>query len=229
MVKVNTDVPLLTVTIISGQPLAWLGLQKVFESSNMIRVIGQPLQHIVTKTLITEHRPDVIILDTETERDIIGTIEHIRKFASTSKIVALGGFEDKDRMREAVECGVDGVILKIHPPGVVLAVIESLYPFSNNHARDQVDRGAPLDLGTPAQSQCVTTTQASAWPDALTEREREVIRLVGQGLSNKDIAYHLSIADSTVRHHLTSIFDKVGVPNRQKLMLHTHHFRFPPV
>ena len=58
--------------------------------------------------------------------------------------------------------------------------------------------------------------QPPAWPDALTEREREIIRLVGQGLSNKDIAYKLSISDSTVRHHMTSIFDKVGVPNRQK-------------
>jgi DNA-binding NarL/FixJ family response regulator len=59
--------------------------------------------------------------------------------------------------------------------------------------------------------------------------EREIIRLVAQGLSNKDIAYQLSISDSTVRHHMTSIFDKVGVPNRQKLLLHTHQFRSTPV
>jgi DNA-binding NarL/FixJ family response regulator len=64
-----------------------------------------------------------------------------------------------------------------------------------------------------------------AWPEALTEREREVIRLVEEGLSNKDIAYRLSISDSTVRHHMTSIFDKVGVSNRQKLLIHAHHFR----
>ncbi len=229
MIKVNTDVPLLTVAIISTQSLVWLGLQKILECSHNFRVVGQPLQRIATEMLKTEYRPDVIILDMETERDIRESIQRIRESIPTSKIVALGGFEDKDRMREAVECGVDGVILKVQPPGVVLAVIESLYPFSNNHERVQVDGGAPLDLGTPAQRQCVTSAQASGWPDALTEREREVIRLVGQGLSNKDIAYHLSIADSTVRHHLTSIFDKVGVPNRQKLILHTHHFRFPPV
>jgi DNA-binding NarL/FixJ family response regulator len=52
---------------------------------------------------------------------------------------------------------------------------------------------------------------------------------VKQGLSNKDIAYKLSISDSTVRHHMTSIFDKVGVPNRQKLLLHAHHVRSTPV
>lgn len=63
----------------------------------------------------------------------------------------------------------------------------------------------------------------------MTEREREIIRLVGQGLSNKDIAYQLSISDSTVRHHMTNIFDKVGVPNRQNLLLHVHHVCATPV
>jgi DNA-binding NarL/FixJ family response regulator len=63
------------------------------------------------------------------------------------------------------------------------------------------------------------------WPEALTARERKIIDLVEQGLSNKEIADKLSISDSTVRHHLTSIFDKVGVPNRQKLLVHAHQVR----
>ena len=75
----------------------------------------------------------------------------------------------------------------------------------------------------PLPVQSVPELLTTDWPDALTEREREVIKLVRQGLSNKDIAYQLSISDSTVRHHLTSIFDKVGVPNRQKLLVHAHH------
>jgi DNA-binding NarL/FixJ family response regulator len=83
-----------------------------------------------------------------------------------------------------------------------------------------------MGLGPPTVD---AATPPPAWPDVLTEREREIIRLVGQGLSNKDIAYKLSISDSTVRHHMTSIFDKVGVPNRQKLLIHTHQFRATPV
>ena len=65
-------------------------------------------------------------------------------------------------------------------------------------------------------------TNTQEWSQALTRREREIVQLVRQGLSNKDIAYRLSIRDSTVRHHMTNIFDKVGVSNRQKLMVHTH-------
>ena len=65
-------------------------------------------------------------------------------------------------------------------------------------------------------------TQPLDWPQTLTKREQEIVQLVGQGLSNKDIAHALSISDSTVRHHMTNIFDKAGVPTRQMLMVHTH-------
>ena len=86
-----------------------------------------------------------------------------------------------------------------------------------------------MGLEIPFTRKVESNPQLPAWPEALTEREREIIRLVGQGLSNKDIAYKLSISDSTVRHHMTSIFDKVGVPNRQKLLIHAHQFRATPV
>jgi DNA-binding NarL/FixJ family response regulator len=67
----------------------------------------------------------------------------------------------------------------------------------------------------------MTPTQAHQ-PDGLTEREREVVRLISEGLSNKDIANRLCISSITVRHHLTSIFDKLGVSNRQKLLIRAH-------
>jgi len=61
--------------------------------------------------------------------------------------------------------------------------------------------------------------------DSVTEREREVIRSEEQGLSNKEIADRLCISDSTVRSHLTNMFNKVGVRSRQKLLIHAHQFR----
>jgi DNA-binding NarL/FixJ family response regulator len=59
---------------------------------------------------------------------------------------------------------------------------------------------------------------------SLTEREREIIALIGQGLSNKDIADRLCISVITVRHHLTNIFDKLGVATRQKLLIRAHQY-----
>ena len=76
-----------------------------------------------------------------------------------------------------------------------------------------------------------TTTQASVratdqpsqrTESGITPQEREIVKLVVGGLSNKEIAARLHLADTTVRHHLTKIFDKLGVSNRQKLLIHAH-------
>ncbi|MBX3300730.1 MAG: response regulator transcription factor [Nitrospira sp.] len=224
----DTMVPALTIAIISSYHVVSLGLQQIFESRETPRFLVHPYQRMTPDVLLPEHRPDVVILDMETERDVIGAIKLMREAAPKIKILSFSGFEDKERMREAIEYGVDGVILKVQPPKVVLAAIDALYsPFHND--------AFPERNGTRFASQRevskihpTTETRPAVWPDALTEREREVIGLVRQGLSNKDIAYQLSISDSTVRHHLTSIFDKVGVSNRQKLLVHAHHIGSTP-
>lgn len=135
----------------------------------------------------------------------------------------LCGLEEKECTREAFAAGIDGIILKVQPPEVVLAVIESLYSSAKPQARVKQDHVDGLSLGSVFEK--VDSAPPPAWPEALTERKREIIRLVEQGFSNKDIAYKLSISDSTVRHHMTNIFDKVGVPNRQKLLIHAHYVR----
>lgn len=219
-------IPTITIAILSSQCLMRLGLQKILESSVNVPMVVHPYGR-TSDLLLLECRPDLFIVDLETERDALGTLMQIRETAPTSKIVLLCGLEDNDRMREAFATGVDGIILKVQPPEVVLAVIEALYAAAKApvlEPRGGVMRHEPLFTKTAE-----AMPQPSAWPEALTDREREIIRLVGQGLSNKDIAYKLSISDSTVRHHMTNIFDKVGVPNRQKLLVHAHHFRATPV
>jgi DNA-binding NarL/FixJ family response regulator len=223
----SVTIPTRTIAILSSQCLVWLGLQKILESSVTVPMVVHPYPGRTAELLRLECRPDLFIVDLETEHDALGTLTQIRDTAPTSKIVLLCGLEDKDRAREAFAAGVDGIILKVQPPEVVLAVIEALYAATKPPVlgpRGGVMRHEPRFTKTAD-----TTPQPPAWPEALTEREREIIRLVGQGLSNKDIAYKLSISDSTVRHHMTSIFDKVGVPNRQKLLVHAHHFRATPV
>lgn len=102
-------------------------------------------------------------------------------------------------------------------------MIEALYTPAQPQASGERDRAVELGFGPPVKTKSDADPPPPTWLDAVTEREREIIRLVGQGLSNKEIAYQLSISDSTVRHHMTNIFDKVGVPNRQNLLIHTHH------
>jgi len=221
----NAILPSLTIAIVSGHHLARLGLQRIFESRATRRIIVQQYQRITPDLSLPELRPDVFILDMETERDTMGAIRWIRTSSPTSKILLLSGFEEKNRMHEAFECGVDGVMLKIQPPEVVLAMIDSLSPSPCHHTHLVQDVMKGTDLKRTFISNPPIKRRYASWPDGLTEREHEIIKLLRQGLSNKDIAHALSISDSTVRHHLTNIFDKVGVPNRQKLLVHAQTVR----
>ncbi len=200
----------LKIAILSSQSFVWLGLKTILESSMAGSMVIHSYPGRTAELLASERRPDLFIVDVETEHDILGTVRQIRETAPPSKIVLLCGLMELGRVREVFAVGVDGIILNVQPPAVVRAVIEGLYPCTNSAAPVDLDGASRMDFGF-----------------SLTEREREIIELVGKGLSNKDIAHKLSISDSTVRHHLTSIFDKVGVPNRQMLLVHVHHGRAP--
>ncbi|MDF0665468.1 MAG: response regulator transcription factor [Nitrospira sp.] len=221
----STATPTLTIAILTSQRLIWFGLQKILERSTTLPMVLRPYPERTSDLFRAESRPDLFILDLGVERDAIDTITQIREAAPTSKVVLLCGLEDKDRAREAFTAGVDGIILKVQPPAVVLAVIETLYAAAKLPAPVERNGARGMSLGTDFLTKVEASPPPPVWPEALTEREREIIRLVGQGLSNKDIAHKLSISDSTVRHHMTSIFDKVGVPNRQKLLVYAHQVR----
>ncbi|HSA84564.1 MAG TPA: response regulator transcription factor [Nitrospira sp.] len=218
----------LTIAILSSQCLIRLGLKNILESSTIIQVVVLPHQKKLPDLLCADSRPDLFILDADAERHAVGILTQIRESAPTSKIVLLCGFGDKERTCEALAAGVDGIILKVQPPEVVLAVIESLYGSTKFPAGMGENHGDGLNNGLLSKKNAGSDRPPPAWPEALTEREREIICLVEQGFSNKDIAYKLSISDSTVRHHMTNIFDKVGVPNRQKLLVHAQYVRSAP-
>ncbi len=143
----SAAMPTLTIAILSSQCLVWLGLQKILESSVTVPMVVHPHLGRPSDLLPAESRPDVFILDLETERNVLGTIEHIRESAPTSKIVLLCGLEDQGRTREAFAVGVDGIILKVQPPEVVLAVIEALFALAKPMASLERDSAGKMGLG----------------------------------------------------------------------------------
>lgn len=224
MIGTSTATPVLAIAIVSSNCLVRLGLRTILENKEIGRSV-QMHQRMTPDVLLAERRPDVFVLDLETVRGVSGIINEIRESAPGRKIVLLCGFEDKGRACEEVALGVDGVILTVQPPEVVLATIEALYASIPHCARGNREGAVGGSFGIVASLVVDSATQLPAWPDTVTEREEEVISLVLEGLTNKEIAHRLCIADSTVRYHLTNIFDKIGVPSRQKLLVHTHRFR----
>ncbi len=211
------------VAIVSSNYLLRLGLQKIVEAETWIRLIGQSAHGPSLDATLTRERPQIVILDTETEDAVPELIRKIRLVAPGTKIILLAGLDEPDTTRQAFASGIDALVLKVQPSPVLIATIHHLthmgvalmLPIGN--ASTQTKHSHHPLSPTIAQPPISPT-----WSDGLTEREREVVRLIGEGLSNKDIANRLCISSITVRHHLTSIFDKLGVSNRQKLLLRAH-------
>ena len=212
------------VAIVTNNYLLRLGLQKIVDDEKWIRLVGRAAHAGNLDEILDNEQPHIVILDTEIGGAAPDLIQKIKRVAPRIKTILLSGFDDTECTRQALAAGVDGIVLKVQPSAVLIATINYLADSGGEVALPIGNRPTPLKLShTPAISTAPLTPPAlTKWSDGLTEREREVVRLISEGLSNKDIADRLCISSITVRHHLTSIFDKLGVSNRQKLLIRAH-------
>ena len=212
------------VAIVTNNYLLRLGLQKIVDDEKWIRLVGQAAHAGNLDEILTSEQPHIVILDTEIGGAAPDLIQKIKRVAPGVKTILLSGFDDTECTRQALASGVDGIVLKMQPSAVLIATINYLADSGREVVLPIGHSPAPLKLShIPAIPTTPPPPPApTKWSDGLTEREREVVRLISEGLSNKDIADRLCISSITVRHHLTSIFDKLGVSNRQKLLIRAH-------
>jgi DNA-binding NarL/FixJ family response regulator len=183
--------------------------------------VGQASTRAQAEEILTREKPHGLIIELEPEIGSTAFIQHMKTSFPAMKTVLLIGIEDMPYAREVCLSGVDGIVLKTQPPAVLLATIDYLYR-SLDAIIVREKRDVRHLVAGPSAVPCNTDLSMLKLPDKLTEREQEVIGLIGQGMSNKDIADGLHISPTTVRHHLTSIFDKLGVTTRQKLLILAH-------
>jgi len=148
--------------------------------------------------------PDVVLMDLQmSPMDGIETTRRVRDRYPGVEVVALTSFAEKERVRAALESGASGYLLKDSEAAEVAAAVRSAH-------RGEIQ----LD---PAVTRPLITELSSGGNDItslLTSRELEVLRLVGAGRANKEIAAELVISEHTVSRHLQNIFMKVGVTSR---------------
>lgn len=151
---------------------------------------------------IRRERPDVVVLDLEMPmRDGFACLDAIRRTGLPVKVVILTAFGDGGSLQSAWERHADGFALKTDPPRQTVATIR-------NVAHGQI-----------VFPHAIRQSAAGASPqrrplDRLTERERDVLRLLAEGLTNAQIAERLVVQESTVKFHVQNIFHKLGVANR---------------
>jgi DNA-binding NarL/FixJ family response regulator len=175
------------------------------ETDPSIQIVGEAedCQDAVRKA--TSLQPDVILMDLVMPHgDGIEAIAEIKRHNPDLKIVVLTTFGDESRVGAAMEAGANGYLLKDADGGALLQAV---------HAVRQGDM--PIH---PRVAQYIVRNFAkhngTNGNKSLTEREKEILQLVSQGLSNKAIAQILSLSAGTVKVHVSNILEKLGVSNR---------------
>ena len=193
--------------LVSNNQLLFSGLQAILSG---VTAVAMAHGNGDFDKAVGQAQPQLIILDMELHGNLTQLIHKIKETIPDAKILVLFGLNEMEATRQALTSGIDGVVLKMQPQEVLLAAVTALI-----HSSPSAGPGTANGCGAPRG-------HIADRPASLTRRERDIVRLVSQGLSNKEIADQTCMAVITVRHHLTRIFDKLGVASRQKLLIHAH-------
>jgi len=198
------------------------GLRQILESQSNILVLGEiKTGNVNGLDVFREQHPDIVLIDLEPKgADGLSWISKVRKYLIGTVCLIIIDLGDDRRARKAIELGAAGIVLKMQPPSVLITTIENLC----GRLVEYVGlRKVEPDVRSIHKVHSRENSQShNAKTESLTERERGIITLIGGGLKNKEIAERLYISDITVRHHLTNIFMKLGVSDRQKLLILAH-------
>jgi len=196
---------MIRVAVVDDHHVVRAGLEQLLASVSDMEFAGAARDGREGIELVAATRPDVALMDLSMpELDGIEATRRIRTAAPGVRVVVLTSFSDRSRILDAIDAGAIGYLLKDAEPDELLRGIRAA-------ARGE----SPLD--PKAASTVLTRTGDRA--AELTEREEEVLRLVGAGMPNKLIALRLGISEKTVKSHLTNIFHRLDVTDRTQAAL----------
>ena len=189
------------------------GLVQLLGGVDGVEVVGVAAGGEEAVALAEQHTPDVVLMDLEMPgMDGIEATRRIRRASSNVNVVVLTAFSDRQRILGAIDAGAVGYLLKDAEPEELIRGLEAA-------ARGE----SPLD---PKAATALVAARASQQGEPeLTPREREVLALLADGLPNKLIARRLDISEKTVKAHLTSIFQRIGVTDRTQAALWAQRHR----
>jgi DNA-binding NarL/FixJ family response regulator len=192
------------VVVVDDHTIVRNGLVQLLGSDPGLEVVGAAGDGEAAVALCLEERPDVALMDLSMPG--MGGVEATRLIAEQGngvQVVVLTSFADRERVVDALNAGAIGYLLKDAEPEELIRAIHAA-------ARGE----SPLD---PRAARTMLAAQHTPGPlELLTEREREVLALVAEGLPNKQIGRRLGISEKTVKAHLTSAFRAIGVDDRMQ-------------
>ena len=191
------------VLLVDDDPLIRKSLAVMLGKEVDVTVIGTAENGTGAVAFCENEQPDVVLMDIRMpQMDGVAATRLIKKAHPQVRIMMLTTFDDKPNIQQALAAGADGYLLKTDE---ITEIAEKL--------RVLVSGVGVLDVEVLKK----LTTQESAILEQLTGREKDIVRLVAQGLSNKEIAAQLFLSDGTVRNNIMTIMEKLDVKNRTQL------------
>ena len=213
----HTTLPI-RVLMIDDHALVRAGLRILLESQRRIVVVGEASTVPEALAMASHEQPDIILLDLDFSGETFADgIPALLSAAEQARIIILTGVRDTELHQQAVRLGAVGLVLKDQASTTLLQAIERVH--SGEVWIERAMMARVLHHMTRPSHRLDPEADKIA---SLTVREREVITLIGEGLRNKEIAGRLSVRETTVRHHLTSIYDKLGVSDRLELVIYAY-------
>lgn len=203
---------MIRVFVVDDQPFFREGLVSLLSLEADIEVVGQAVDGKVAIALTAELQPDVILMDIRMPvcDGVTATREILRTYP-WMRILVLTTFEEDESIWESLKAGATGYLLKNTPSGQVADAVRTLY-----RGHSQLGPTIAPKVFARIQQQPATPTPPNL---TLSERELEVLRLLGQGKTNREIAKTLHITEGTVRNYISRILSELGVGDRTQAAL----------
>ena len=212
--------PPIKVLIVDDHPVVREGLKMLLGATPDVKVVGEAANGRDALAIGRRELPDVVLLDLDLgDDDGVAWVRLLQGVSENTKALILTGFRSRERHEAVLLAGARGVVVKDCPSELLLKAVRKV------HAGELWFDRALLEVVVKraiAGDRAPTTTPA---PEAsriatLTEREQEIVTLIGEGLRNEEIGKRLSISEKTVRNHLSAVFEKLGVSDRLELVVY---------
>jgi DNA-binding NarL/FixJ family response regulator len=208
------------ILLIDDHVVVRTALRILIESQESLTMVGEAGNRQEALELAAKQQPDIILLDIDLGGENgLDFIADLLAAANEARIVVLTGVRDPQVHQRAVSLGAMGLVQKDRAFEVLVGAIERV-----NAGEAWLDPALMAkvlaEMSGANRNKAVDPEEAKI--ATLTDREREVLTLIGQGLKNKELADKLFISEWTVRHHITSIFAKLEVSDRVELILYAY-------
>ncbi|MET9229746.1 response regulator transcription factor [Lentzea sp. NPDC003310] len=198
------------VLVVDDQPLFRAGLVALLNASPDLTVVGEACDGAGAAALAVSSRPDVVLLDIR-----LPGLPELARVAASARLLVLTTFDLDEHVHEALRLGAAGFVLKESEPARLISAIKAVAAGEMRFSPTVMRRLVAAYL----KGDSAVAPRGSFGLDELTDREREVLRLVGTGLTNTAIAGKLSVTEGTVKTHLNRVMTKLRLTSRAQAVV----------